>query len=134
LLPPFNDFGYLPPGIHPCETDEIVKRFGSGSPEREVETQELLDFVAWARQAGIKRVIVNGSYVTSKIAPNDVDLVALPGVEYPKHELSWGQSEIRWPFLQVFIAVDEADLECWAKGDFGTDRDQFPKGVVEVLI
>ncbi len=41
MLPPFDDLGNLPPGIHPCDTDELVARFGSGSPEREIETQEL---------------------------------------------------------------------------------------------
>jgi hypothetical protein len=134
LLPSFDEFGYLPPGIHPCGMEELAARFGSGSPEREVETQELVDFVAWARQAGIARVIVNGSYVTSKAAPNDIDIVALPGAEYPRGELSCSQQEARWPFLQIFIAVDASDLEEWSLHDVGTDRNRRAKGVVEVLL
>src|SRR3989304_3046792 len=109
----------MPPGIHPCDIDELVATFGGGSPERLVETQELLDFVSWARRAGIVRVIVNGSYVTTKPAPNDVDIVALPGVEYPRGELACSHQEGRWPFLQIFIAVDESDLENWSLHDFG---------------
>jgi hypothetical protein len=27
MIPPFNEFGYLPPGIHPTTLDEIDKRF-----------------------------------------------------------------------------------------------------------
>jgi hypothetical protein len=57
VLPLLDADGYLPPGIHPCSTDELVARFGSGSPERKVETQELVDFIAWGRSAGIYRII-----------------------------------------------------------------------------
>lgn len=30
MLPPFNDEGNLPPGIHLGNIDEIIVRFGSG--------------------------------------------------------------------------------------------------------
>lgn len=86
MLPSFDEFGYLPSGVHRCGVDELIARFGSGSPEREVETQELLDFMAWASKAGVERVIINGSYATAKTAPNDVDIIVLPGVEYPRGE------------------------------------------------
>jgi hypothetical protein len=134
LLPPFDDLGNLPPGIHSCDADELVTRFGTGSPEREIETQELLDFIAWARRAGIHRLIVNGSYVTAKSAPNDVDIVVLPGVDYPRRELPIDQQGSRWPFLQILIAADEADLEEWSLNDFGTDRNRNYKGVIEVKL
>jgi hypothetical protein len=132
VLPPFDEFGYLPPGIHRCDIGELTGRFGVGSPEREVEAQELLDFIEWARRAGIVRLIVNGSYISAKVAPNDVDIVALPGSEYPRHESGYDQLETRWPFLQVFIAADASDLEDWSLRDFGTDRNQRAKGVIEV--
>jgi len=64
MLPPFDDIGYLPKGIHVCEPDELVARFGSGSPEREVEIDELLKFVEVAKTAGVRRILVNGSFVT----------------------------------------------------------------------
>ena len=83
MLPPFDEHGNLPPGIHRCTIDEVVPRFGRGSPERKVETQELLKFVEWARHAGVLRLIVNGSFVTAQVSPNDVDLIVLPGPDYP---------------------------------------------------
>jgi Family of unknown function (DUF6932) len=134
LLPSSDKLGYLPPGIHSCEVDGLIARFGSGSAEREVETQELIEFVAWARLAGIVRLVVNGSYVTAKVSPNDVDVVGLPGPDYPRDESPISQQESRWPFLQVFIAVDDADLEEWSLKDFGTDRRRRVKGVVEVKL
>lgn len=61
MIPDFDEFGYLPPGIHAATLDEVVARFGSGSPEREVETQELQLFIEWARRAGVRRMILDGS-------------------------------------------------------------------------
>ena len=78
MLPPFDESGNLPGGIHPASIEEIVSRFGHGSPEREVEVRELLQLVAWARGHGVRRLIVNGSFVTDKREPNDVDVVLLP--------------------------------------------------------
>jgi hypothetical protein len=134
MLPALDEDGYLPFGIHPCTMDELVSRFGSGSSEREIEIQELVQFVQWAKRAGVRRLIVNGSFVTQKGAPNDVDIVILPGADYPRDQRAVGEEETLWPFLQIFVADDDADLEAWALGDFGTDRDYRKKGVVEVIL
>ena len=134
MLPPFDDHGNLPQGIHRCEASEVIARFGSGSPEREVETQELVQFIAWARRAGIRRLVINGSYVTAAPAPNNVDIVILPGPDYPRDQLPVGETGETWPFLQILVAADDSDLEAWALQDFGTDRNLQAKGVVEVIL
>jgi ribonuclease D len=51
MLPPFDDAGNLPPGIHPCSVAELVERFGSGSEERETEISELLHFIEAAKRS-----------------------------------------------------------------------------------
>ena len=84
MLPDFDDFGNLPAGIHICTLDELTTRFGKGSDERETEMSEVLLFVEAARKAGVRRLLVNGSFVTNKLSPNDVDIVFLPGPEYPR--------------------------------------------------
>jgi hypothetical protein len=134
MLPAFDRDGNLPFGIHPGAVDELVTRFGSGSSERELEIQELIQFIEWARRAGVRRLIINGSFVTQKDAPNDVDIVILPGADYPRDQRPVGEEETLWPFLQIFVADDDADLEAWALQDFGTDRDFHKKGVVEVIL
>lgn len=112
--------------------NEIIERFGTGSPEREVEAKELADFVKSAIEIGVRRIIVNGSFTTGKLVPNDVDLIILPAEDsYDTIEMS---TELSWPFLQIIIAADDADLERWALEDFGTDRRQRAKGVVEVVL
>jgi hypothetical protein len=132
-LPEFDEDGNLPPGIHHCSFDELAVRFGTGSPEREVEIAELGEFLKWAHQKSIKRILVNGSFVTSAAAPNDVDVVILPATSI--HAIiPQGSFEMLWPFLQILVAADDADFEAWAPHDFATNRDGKRKGVVELII
>ena len=134
MLPPFDDVGNLPPGIHACSVDELIARFGSGSEEREAEISELEQFIEAARTAGVRRLLVNGSFVTGKLAPNDVDVVFLPGPDYPRAGPRLDDEELVWPFLQIIVAADDADFEAWATRQFATDRKRRPKGVVEVVL
>jgi hypothetical protein len=134
MLPPFDDFGNLPPGIHLCSLAELVARFGSGSEERAAEISELVRFIEAAKAAGVCRLLVNGSFVTDKLSPNDVDIVFLPAVDYPRQSQPLDNDELVWPFLQIITAADDADFEAWATRQFATDRRKRPKGVVEVLL
>lgn len=134
MLPPLDDQGNLPVGIHRCTTEELAARFGSGSEERATEMSELLLFIEAARKAGVRRLMVNGSFVTGKLAPNDVDVVFLPGPGYPGQGPNLDSNELVWPFLHIIVAADDADFEAWATGLFATDRENSPKGVVEVIL
>jgi hypothetical protein len=134
MLPPFDDHGNLPAGIHLCTIEELAARFGNGSEERATEISELLQFIDAAQRAGVRRLLVNGSFVTAKLAPNDVDVVLLPGPGYPRQGPRLDSDELVWPFLQIIVAADDADFEAWAITQFGTDRKRRPKGVVEVIL
>lgn len=134
MLPPFDDYGNLPPGIHRCSVEEVIVRFGSGSEEREAEIGELLHFINAAKAAGVRRLLVNGSFVTGKLEPNDVDVVFLPGPDYPRSDQRLDADELVWPFLQIIVAADDEDFEAWANRQFATDRRKRPKGVVEILL
>lgn len=134
MLPRFDDVGNLPPGIHPCSVIKLIARFGIGSEEREAEISELIQFMEAAKTAGVRRLLVNGSFVTGKLAPNDVDVVFLPGPDYPREGPRLDDEELVWPFLQIIVAADDADFEAWATRQFATDRKKRPKGVVEVML
>ncbi|HEV3260849.1 MAG TPA: hypothetical protein VG013_28615 [Gemmataceae bacterium] len=134
MLPLFDNAGNLPPGIHTCSVAELVERFGSGSEERQAEISELSHFIEAAKTAGVRRLLVNGSFVTGKLAPNDVDVVFLPGPDYPRQGPKLDADELVWPFLQIIVAADDADFEAWAIRQFATDRRKRPKGVVEVML
>jgi hypothetical protein len=78
--------------------------------------------------------LANGSFVTGKLSPNDVDVVILPGPDYPKNGVMLDADELVWPFLQIIVAADDEDFEAWATKQFATDRKKRPKGVVEVML
>jgi hypothetical protein len=70
--------GVLPEGIHRCSIEEIDRLFGgfSGSDRRIQLTQKFQTYVKDVRAVGIAvAVIVDGSYVTKKPQPNDIDLI-----------------------------------------------------------
>src|SRR6267143_6908647 len=79
-LPALNHDGLLPPGIHDCTLDELKVGFGNfqGNDQRPRLFARLEDFLDEARTAGLVRcVLVNGSFVTSKPDPNDIDMVVV---------------------------------------------------------
>jgi len=77
-IPAFNEHGCLPEGVHDCDLAEIKLRFGSfqGSDRRAQLFAKLESFMAEAMAAGLVRtVLVDGSFVTAKPEPNDIDLI-----------------------------------------------------------
>ena len=77
MIPDFNDDGYLPAGIHPATLEEIAVRFGQEPELRRVQMDSLRWLVDLAKRVGIQRLIVNGSFVSDKWEPNDIDCVLL---------------------------------------------------------
>jgi hypothetical protein len=75
-LPDFNDAGDLPPGVHRATLDEVLKRFGQGTPQRQAVTARLLEIYRLAGATSkVTRFVIFGSYITDKPAPNDVDVI-----------------------------------------------------------
>ena len=77
-IPALSETGLLPDGIHTCTADELRIRFGSfqTTDHRPRLMRQFEAFLAEVRASGIvKAVIVNGSFVTCKEVPNDVDLL-----------------------------------------------------------
>jgi uncharacterized protein DUF6932 len=79
-IPPLDSSGVLPVGLHDCTLTEIKSRFGSfeGSDRRPHLFAKFESFVAEARSSQIVRsLIIDGSFVTAKLAPNDIDLIVV---------------------------------------------------------
>lgn len=77
-LPDFNDKGELPAGVHQAAMDEVISRFGSGTPQRENVTARLQKIYKLAQSTGkLERLIIFGSYITTKLYPKDVDVVLI---------------------------------------------------------
>lgn len=72
MIPEFDARGLLPEGIHPATWEELVERFGWNERRRQL-LSGLSEAVGLLKAAGCRRVYINGSFVTAKQRPNDID-------------------------------------------------------------
>lgn len=131
MIPPCNEDGYLPPGIHPATLEEIAARFGHESELRQVQMQSLRWLVDLAWRAGVRRIVVNGSFVTDKLEPNDVDCVLLIGPGFPSDPRAEAELLAGIPFINLELVDAEAFRE-FTETTFATDRNLIAKGMLEV--
>ncbi len=131
MIPDFNDDGYLPPGIHAATVDEISARFGQESELRQAQMESLQWLVDLARRSGVERIVVNGSFVTDKLEPNDVDCVLLIGPGFPRDEAAEAELLGGLPFINMEL-VDLDAFRQFTERTFASDRNLVPKGMLEV--
>ena len=77
MIPELED-GVLPQGIHGCTIEECEQVFGrfSRSDRRPRLTEALRRYALDAHASGIAvAVLIDGSHVTAKTEPNDVDII-----------------------------------------------------------
>jgi hypothetical protein len=77
-IPDLDDAGLLPPGVHDCTLDEVRRRFGVfQTTDRRPTLYDKLQVLvreAWATGL-VAEIIIDGSFVTAKPDPNDIDLI-----------------------------------------------------------
>lgn len=71
MIPDFRD-GRLPPGVHNATLKEIRDKLGWGQRRKNLIDGLELAF-GLMRNCGIKRVYIDGSFVTDKNRPEDID-------------------------------------------------------------
>jgi hypothetical protein len=133
MIPHYNDDGYLPPGIHPATLEEIAARFGPESELRQVQMESLRWLIDLAQRAGVKRIVVNGSFVTDKLEPNDVDCVVLIEPDFPRDADAEAELLAGLPFINLEL-VDAEGFQQFTERTFATDRNLVLKGMVEVIL
>ncbi len=132
MIPQFDEHGYLPLGIHPATLDEVADRFGRESEVRRVQMDSLRWLADLARRSGAKRFIINGSFVTDVLEPNDVDCILLIGAGFPHDQAAEAELLAGLPFLELSLA-NQADFDLLVDEFFATDRHSVGKGMVEVI-
>jgi hypothetical protein len=144
-LPAFNTAGDLPEGVHAATLDEVTARFSGQTSKRQSVTSRLLRIYQLAAATGkTQRFIIFGSYVTSKPAPNDVDIVLVMRDDFEladcnaeaKKLFEHNQAEIE--FEASIFWIRPALLIRDSLGDFiaywQIKRDRTRRGIVEVKI
>jgi hypothetical protein len=142
MIPDFRDDGYLPDGVHLATEADTTFRFGTSSRQRQRLALRLRRWLQLARVVGAKRFFVDGSFVTAKPEPNDVDAVIWLPDDF-SDRLNRGDMEAveldsmlvtRRP-EELFAAEDRRDWDEWVEF-FGRTResDGRRKGIVEIEI
>jgi len=72
VIPPFNERGELPPGIHVTTVREIKRVLGFNSVRRRM-VGPLRRALRNLQEAGVLTVYVDGSFTSQKPLPNDID-------------------------------------------------------------
>ncbi len=131
MIPELQDDGYLPPGVHSADLHEVCNRFGHQSEIRTIQAESVRWLVDIARRAGVLRLVINGSFVTDVLEPNDVDCVLLIGEDFPNDHDAESELLAGLPFLEIQIVKEKA-FTLLVEKIFATDRVQRPKGMIEV--
>ena len=141
--PEFNSEGDLPVGVYRVSLSDVIDHLGTRTPQRRIVGQRLARIFELASSTGhLSRFIVFGSFVTSKLAPNDVDIFLLMEDSLEVGQLTgaasvvfrqstaqnWLGASIFW--LRRFAAIggEETAIDDWQFKRDGTRR-----GIVEVI-
>ena len=71
-IPPFDENGNLPPGVHWADWSDFKERFGT-TYRRNVLILGLEAVMEQLKAAGCRTIYINGSFVTQEPKPNDFD-------------------------------------------------------------
>ena len=150
VLPPFDvQSGYLPYAaqLYRATEAEIEARLGSANSQRVRLFGHLRRLVAAARKVKAVRLLIDGTFVTDKERtqgepPNDIDCAVWlpPTIGSLVREADADAMFIfglnatnKFGPLDLHFAFSEAQWNEWVTF-FGTDRDDVPKGCVEVVL
>ena len=141
-IPPFRADGYLPEDIYVCSEAEVVFRFGSSSRRRRQLALRLRRWLELGRQVGAQRLLVDGSFVTAKEDPHDIDTVLMLPQDFTQQlaqeyapALELEEMLLTRRPEEIFAAEDEADWEEWV--DFfrqTREPEGRHKGLVEIRL
>ncbi len=142
-IPAFDGRGNLPVGEHDATLDEVEKRFGTTRRRRELFVN-LRMIVGLLDVRAVDGIWIDGSFVTHKHRPSDIDMVFLPSPgENPDN---WGLlSEARHYDVKRLYGIDLwlyssyeivntgfGRIRMPIKDFFCRDRDDHRKGIVRL--
>ena len=137
MLPPFDpDTGLLPVGEHAASWDEVLDKFGWNEKRRGL-LDGLADALDLLASVGCRRVWINGSFVTTKDEPGDVDVcwdtegADLDRIDPIFLDVSRGRAAQKQRFGCEFLPnVTEASSGLVFAEFFQNERDGSRKGIV----
>lgn len=144
-----NDNGYLAPGIHKYKLSDFYFQFVASFPTS--QTREIIGeglrscLEELCTKIPLDEIWLDGSFVSNKVNPNDVDLVAyLSKKEWTPENQQWLRAFMdkakRNFHCDVYFSVsiddyanqNDVNQRNYWRGQFGFDREDIPKGMVKL--
>jgi hypothetical protein len=119
------------PGVYAASLDEFVQQVDYRSHVACKWVSKVDGERGYA--AGVDRIVLNGSFVTDIMDPNDVDCVLLVGPGYPADPAAEEELDKGLPFLDIAI-VGQEDYDRFVARIFAAGRLGVPKGMIEVIL
>jgi hypothetical protein len=146
-IPALTTDGFLPEGVYACTLEEVRERFGQfqESDCRCRLFERLEDYVRNASASGVVRaIIVDGSFVTSKNAPGDIDLIivslpkgSLPAELRPAEYNALSKRQIHRQFGMDALSAQEGEMELEEHVEFFSqvrNRPELRKGMLRIAL
>lgn len=141
-IPNLNNDGELVPGEHQATLDEVETKYGSANGRRKKLMKGLRDAVQNFEASGINTIWINGSFITDKNEPNDIDgcWEYHSGVDLKKLDPVFfsrtGREEMRSKYgLDFFIAnIVEMESGLPFPKFFQKNRNGNPKGIIKIRL
>jgi len=135
-IPAHDSLGNLQPGIHKASLDELLDRFSNPGLKRYRISENYRRFVEDVKDFALG-MYINGSYITKKRAPEDIDIVLVvhdsfnpsspDGRVIRKYQMNRGQF-----YLHIFVYRQTLEsrniqsmVDYWQR-----DRDGNRKGII----
>jgi hypothetical protein len=133
-IPPLRIDGTLPPGVFDATLDELFAAFPPISARRRMLNDALTDFIVTVKQLGfVQEIAIDGSFITAKREPDDVDLVVLtPGIYQLDGEPFLVAEGVDLLIMDVLFAHDQFDYQQWLIF-FSKKRNTTPKGLIHLV-
>jgi hypothetical protein len=136
-IPPLQRNGELPPGEYLVSLDDIERVYGRANERRKQLMHGLRETAEQFVRAGVETIWINGSFVTDKETPNDIDgcWKYTPSVAIDKLDpvfLQHSRHAMKDKYgLDFFIAnIIEAGSGLPFPKFFQVNRDGEPKGIL----
>ena len=121
---------------------DVLFRFGTANPRRRRLALRLRHWIWLARAVSARRLLADGSFVTSKVEPHDLDAVILLPTDFAAQIASGSEPAIELEEMlltrrpeELFAAEDDADWNDWVEFFSRTrEEDGRRKGLVEVQL
>jgi len=141
-IPPLDEHGFLPAGLHLASLEQIEAQFGVITEVRRDLYRRLAEYVDLARHVGAHRIFIGGSFVSSKPEPGDVDIVIWVGGNFTGllDALDEKALDLELRFLtrtpqEAFAAFDEEGWLDWVEFfSLVRGRRDLRKGLLEVKL